>query len=87
MGKKEYRWLLVTTGLLLLVPLIAMQLTDEVRWNLMDFLVMGVLVFCAGSLFIIISKKFKGKHRFFLFALITIIFLYIWAELAVGIFT
>lgn len=35
----------LVTGLLLLVPLVAMQFTDEVRWNLADFVVAGALLF------------------------------------------
>lgn len=35
----------LVTGLLLLVPLVAKQFTDEVRWNLADFVVAGALLF------------------------------------------
>lgn len=35
----------LTTGLLLLVPLVAMQFTDEVDWGGGDFVVAGGLLF------------------------------------------
>ena len=33
--------ILPIVGLLLLIPLIAMQLTDEVNWSFYDFIIMG----------------------------------------------
>ena len=74
-------------GLLLIIPLIAMQLTDEVEWSLFDFIIMGTLLLIIGLMGEIISKKVKKyKHRVILYVVVAITFLLIWAELAVGIF-
>ena len=74
-------------GLLLIIPLIAMQLTDEVEWSLFDFIIMGTLLLITGLMGEIISKKVKKyKHRVILYVVVAITFLLIWAELAVGIF-
>ncbi len=74
-------------GLLLIIPLIAMQLTDEVEWSLFDFIIMGTLLLITGLMGEIIFKKVKKyKHRVILYVVIAIIFFLIWAELAVGIF-
>ena len=74
-------------GLLLIIPLIAMQLTDEVEWSLFDFIIMGTLLLITGLMGEIISKKVKKyKHRVILYIVVIIIFFLIWAELAVGIF-
>ena len=74
-------------GLLLIIPLIAMQLTDKVEWSLFDFIIMGTLLLITGLMGEIIFKKVKKyKHRVFLYVVVSITFLLIWAELAVGIF-
>lgn len=85
-NNKLFAWLAVGTVAILLVPLIAMQFTDEVMWTALDFVIMGVLIFGGGSLFIVAARRIK-KHRLMLGALFLLAFLYIWAELAVGIFT
>jgi len=78
---------LVTVGVLL-IPFIAMQIGDEWSWTISDFLIMGVLVFCAGFLIEqVITKIEKTAHKIMLMFLLVLTFLYVWAELAVGIFT
>ena len=79
--------ILQMVGLLLIIPLIAMQLTDEVEWSLFDFIIMGTLLLITGLMGEIIFKKVKKyKHRVILYVVVSITFLLIWAELAVGIF-
>jgi hypothetical protein len=78
--------ILQMVGLLLIIPLIAMQLTDEVEWSLFDFIIMGTLLLITGLMGEIIFKKVKKyKHRVILYVVVSITFLLIWAELAVGI--
>ena len=79
--------ILYMVGLLLLIPLIAMQLTNEVNWSLFDFIIMGAMLTITGLLGEIIFKKVKKyKHRMAFYVVVAIIFQLIWAELAVGIF-
>jgi len=79
--------ILQMVGLLLIIPFIAMQLTDEVEWSLFDFIIMGTLLLITGLMGEIIFKKVKKyKHRVILYVVVAITFLLIWAELAVGIF-
>ena len=79
--------ILLTVPLLLLIPLIAMQFSSEVNWSLGDFLVMGMLLLGVGLTFEIVLRKVpKKSYRIALMATIIILFLLIWAELAVGIF-
>ncbi len=74
-------------GLLLIIPLIAMQLTDEVEWSLFDFIIMGTLLLITGLMGEIIFKKVKKyKYRVILYMVVIIIFFLIWAEFSVGIF-
>jgi peptidoglycan/LPS O-acetylase OafA/YrhL len=85
--KKIILWLALATGGILLIPLIAMQFTDEVQWGVFDFIVMGALLFGTGSLLILTARRLSGKRRILAGLAVLILFLYIWAELAVGIFT
>ncbi len=83
------RLLIITLviALILLIPLIAMQFTDEVDWTLGDFVVAALLLFGTGLLFdLVIRRVNKSKYRILIYVLITVIFFLIWAELAVGIF-
>lgn len=78
---------LITVSLLLL-PLIAMQFTDEVNWQAADFIVAGLLLFVTGFVLELIIAKVKPTSRKLLAgALLIGLFLYVWAELAVGVFT
>jgi Ca2+/Na+ antiporter len=85
--KSAFFWVTIVTGVILLIPLTAMQLTDEVNWDITDFTVMGFLLFSMGSLFVLISRRVHRKHRVVIGIILAIALLYIWAELAVGIFT
>jgi len=79
--------ILYIVGLLLLIPLIAMQLTNEVNWSFFDFIIMGALLTITGLLIGIIFKKVKNSNnRLILIVAIVMIFFLIWAELAVGLF-
>ena len=74
-------------ALLLLIPFIAMQFTDEVNWALADFAIAAVLLFATGLLLEwSIRKVSKMEHRVFIGIAILAGFLLLWAELAVGIF-
>ena len=69
---------------ILLIPFIAMFYSEEVRWDLADFLIMGVLLFTAGLALDYVIRK-NSKKKVFLIVSIVLIFLLTWAELAVGI--
>lgn len=77
----------LATVALLLIPLIAMRFTSEVNWGATDFIVMGSLVFGMASLFVLAARTVSRKHRLFIGGMYVAVFLYIWAELAVGVFT
>ncbi len=85
--KRAFLWVAFITALILLIPLIAMQFTDEVNWDIVDFIIMGFLLFCMGCLFVLVSRKTQRKYRIVIGALLATVLLYIWAELAVGVFT
>lgn len=77
--------LTVITALLLSVPLVAMQFTSEVSWSIVDFLIMGLLIFCTGLSYIILSRQAPNViYRIAIGFTIAVTFLMIWANLAVG---
>jgi ABC-type Mn2+/Zn2+ transport system permease subunit len=51
--------ILLSAGLLLLVPLIAMQFTKDVDWKLFDFVIMGTLLFGTGLICEFVLRKVK----------------------------
>ena len=58
------------------------------NWDATDFIIMGILIFGTSLIFNMAMKKIRNqKKRVLIGAVIIIGFLYIWAELAVGIFT
>lgn len=86
---KNKRFLIIVTIItaLLLVPFIAMQLSNEVIWSLSDFVLMGALLFGVGiAIEFILRKVSSTKNRIILSAIILLLFFVVWAELAVGIF-
>jgi peptidoglycan/LPS O-acetylase OafA/YrhL len=87
MKNKRLKIILTAVTMLLLIPFIAMQFTDEVSWTGFDFLVMGILLLGTGLLCeVVLRKVTKTKDRIVLYLAIVGLFLIIWAELAVGIF-
>lgn len=72
--------------LLLLIPLIGMQFSNEVHWSLFDFILMGLLLLALGfGIHLIIKKTNRMNQKIILITLTILLFLFIWAELAVGI--
>jgi peptidoglycan/LPS O-acetylase OafA/YrhL len=87
MKHKRIMIILLSVAVLLLIPFIAMQWTDEVHWTLFDFMVAGVLLFSTGLLCELVLRKIKKTtYRAVIIVVLLIAFLLLWAELAVGIF-
>jgi hypothetical protein len=79
--------IVLTVALLLLVPLIGMQFSDEVNWTAADFIVAGVLLLGTGLLIELVIRKVKTPARRLALCLVLLAVLFlVWAELAVGIF-
>ena len=74
------------TGLLLLLPAVAMRFTKQVSWGLGNFVVAAVLLLAAGSALVLATRLRSRVHRIGIICLITLALLVVWAELAVGLF-
>ena len=69
------------------MPLIGMQLSSEINWELFDFIVAGILITVLILVVELIFRKIQSnKKRLWLVLLILVLFIMIWVELAVGIF-
>lgn len=78
---------LLTVPLLLLIPLIGMQQTNEVNWSPLDFLVAGFLLLSTVLLVELILRKVKTlRGRLALCILAVVGLCLLWAEMAVGLF-
>ena len=75
------------TALILLVPLLAMQFTNEVAWDGFDFAVAAALLVGTGLMYVMLSRKASHvRQRLVIGLALTVMFLLVWMELAVGIF-
>lgn len=84
---KRLTGILITAGSILLIPLIAMQFTAEVNWNLFDFIVAAILLFGTGLILEFALRKItNSKYRLIAILLLFAGLFLLWAELAVGIF-
>ncbi|WP_346861617.1 hypothetical protein [uncultured Draconibacterium sp.] len=87
--RKNRRLVLILSGalLILLIPFIAIQISNEVNWSVFDFMTAGLILLSLGIMIEIILRKVPKKvHRFALLAVLLFFFILIWAELAVEIF-
>ena len=76
------------TGLLLLLPLAAMQFTPEVRWGPGDFILAACLLFATGAGGVLVWRGTKRTgYRVALIGLLALALAVVWAELAVGLFS
>jgi uncharacterized BrkB/YihY/UPF0761 family membrane protein len=76
---------IVGTALILLVPLAAMQFTEEVDWKLFDFIIIGTLLIGSGLLYELVAARVNPKYRAVIAVAFVAAVLLIWAELAVGV--
>ncbi len=72
---------------ILMIPLIAMQFTNEVDWDARDFIIMGALLLITGLAIEVALRKFRSvQSRLIACGVILALLFLTWAELAVGIF-
>jgi hypothetical protein len=71
--------------ILLLVPLVAMQFSDEMNWGLFDFIFAGALLFGTGLIFeLAVRKSGNFAYRAAAAVALAAAFILIWVNAAVG---
>lgn len=84
---KRHLIILCSILVLLAIPFAAMQFSSEVNWSLFDFLVAGGLLLALGFSIDFVTRKAKSfNNKIIAIVAIVILFLLVWAELAVGVF-
>lgn len=79
--------LFAAASILLLIPLLAMQFTQEVNWTTGDFMVAGILLYGTAIACDLTLRNIKNKNTaIVLCGVILFLLVVVWAELAVGIF-
>jgi ABC-type Mn2+/Zn2+ transport system permease subunit len=87
MNNKRLIGILLAVVVLLLIPLIAMQFTEEVSWTPFDFVIAGFLLLVTGLTCELVLRRVKGGRLRIVICLAILLLLFlIWIELAVGIF-
>jgi hypothetical protein len=86
MRNKNIIRIALVTACILLLPLIAMQFTEKVNWDLFDFVFMGVLLFGTGLAYELVARK-NGKtpYRAAVGVALAAAFILVWVNAAVGI--
>lgn len=85
MRKKSIVWILAATAVILAVPAVAMQFSDEVKWKGFDFVVMGILLIGAGLLYEFLATRRKSRnYRIAVGIGVLMATLAIWVEFATG---
>jgi len=89
-GRGERGWRIARWGGaagLLLAPLAAMQVTDQVDWSAADFAIFGAMLVAACGVYEAAVRLTASRvHRAGLGLVIVATFLVVWLQLAVGIF-
>jgi hypothetical protein len=74
------------TALILVIPLVAMQLSDQWNWDLFDFAFMGTLLFGTGLAYELVARKMSNiAYRAAVGGAVVAAFLLVWVNAAVGI--
>jgi len=83
--KRLIIWIVIIV-LILAVPLVLMQFKDEIDWNLLDFVIIGIILIGTGVFYELIARKStKIIYRVALGIGLVGIFLLFWVNGAVGI--
>lgn len=76
------------TALLLAIPLIAMQFTQEVNWSAGDFAAGALLLLTTGSVIVLgMRSEVTARAKAVIVAAALLTLLLVWAHLAVGLFS
>ena len=83
MQRKSIIRVLIGVTIILLVPAVAMQFTDEVRWAPFDFLAASALLISSGLVFVYLSDRTNDiRHKAAIGVAVATVLFVIWLQLA-----
>jgi peptidoglycan/LPS O-acetylase OafA/YrhL len=83
-AKKMSVWAVVVV-LILMIPLVAMQVSDEWNWDLFDYIFICTLLFGAALTYELVARKYNGAYRIAVGVAVLTAVLLVWINAAVGI--
>ena len=82
---KHLTYFACATGVILLIPLVAMQFYRDVNWTLSDFIFAAVLLFGAGVVYELESRNMAYRmHRTLFGVAVVTVLLVVWVLAATG---
>ena len=85
MENKKIIRIVLATAILLLLPLLAMQVSDEVAWDLTDFAAAAPLLVGSGLLYVLATRKADNNaNRVAVGVAVATAFILVWMNFAVG---
>lgn len=86
MNNKIFLWGALATVLLLMIPFVGSMVSDGWQWTLLDYIVMGILIFGTGATFVFIARQMNNLfYRLAAGIAGVAAFLLVWVNLAVEI--
>jgi hypothetical protein len=83
---KDIVLVVLAAASILLLPLLAMQFTAEVAWDLADFVLAGALLVGTGLMYVMAARKLSNtRHRAIVGVVLAVALFLVWLDLAVGI--
>jgi len=87
MKRKSLIIIFAITIIVLAIPLIAMQFSEEVNWGAFDFAIAAILLLGSGFVIEIMRAQLgNSKYRWLFIGAFIFAVILLWVELAVGIF-
>ena len=84
---KRLQRLLIGTVILLLIPLIGSQFSEEINWTTRDYVVAAIVLGGASFIFDFTLANAKNKQSRWAWGIVVVLALaLVWVELAVGLF-
>ena len=77
---------IIYTLILLTIPFLSNIYINDFNWSMVDFIIMGVLIFSCLYFISFIRKKFSGIKEILALIIVILAFILLWVELGVGIF-
>jgi hypothetical protein len=88
-GRRVYRWRIAAwaaAALVLLLPLIAMQVTEQVVWDVADFAIFGALLVSVGVTYELAARQTGNTaYRSAVGVALAAAFILVWVNIAVGV--